>query len=273
VAENTQVTKGQMIVSFDSQKISQRLFDKQAELNTATKELENKKRKEIENEQSFILTVAEKQMAFDKAKRRYDIVDNSRSENERQKAGIDLTIAENDLFLAQKKLQFHYDNTQLNIQLSQNKIDRLTNEIKDLNKNIKQLTVTAPIAGMVLYKKNWDGEKPAVGSTTNFGQPIIEIAVIEQMQLKVQIAEPDSGKIFEGQSVKISLDGTQEIIFQGKITSLGRIFRDKSAQDKKRIIDAIIAFDSPDLNVLKPGMTARIEIITQKKTISKGDKS
>ena len=83
------------------------------------------------------------------------------------------------------------------------------------------------------------------------------------MQLKAQIAEPDSGKLVIGQKVKIILDGTQEQTFSGKVVNLGRVFRSKSAQDKKRILDTIIEFDETNSSVMRPGMTARVEVITQ----------
>ena len=260
VPENSKVKKGQMIAAFDNKKVSDRLIDKRAELDTAQKTLENKIREEVQNEQSFILDVAEKQMEFEKAQRKFEIVDNSRSENDRRKSKIDFTIAENDLFLAQSKLSFHYENTQLNIKLAESKVNRIDREVEDIQHEIKKLILTAPIDGMVIYKEKFDGEKPAVGETVNFGQQILELAVIEEMQLKAQIAEPDSGEISLGQKVKIILDGTQELVVQGTIVTLGRVLRDNSFQDKKRIVDVIIEFDKTDVSIMRPGMTARIEV-------------
>jgi len=261
--ENSQVKKGELLVSFDDKKITDRLFDKQVELDRAQKELDNKKIKEVATEQELILAVAEKEMEFEKAKRKAEIVDNSRSENDRRKSEIDFTVAQNDLFLSQGKLKFHQKNSLLNLKLAQGKVDRLTGEVADFNRDIARLKVKAPMDGMVIYKTNWEGEKPAVGESIQFGQPIIELAVIEQMQLKAQIAESDSGKLVLGQKVKVTLDGTQEQTFSGKVVDLGRVFRNKSPQDKRRILDAIIEFDETDPLTMRPGMTARIEVITK----------
>lgn len=260
--ENIQVKKGQLLVSFDDKKVTDRLVDKQGELDRAQQELDNKGIKETAKEQELVLSVAEKKMEYEKAQRKADIIDNSRSDNDRQKSVIDFTIAENDLFLAQEKLKFHRNNKELNLKLAQSKVDRATSKVNELKRDIERLQVKAPIDGMVMYKSNWQGEKPAVGENVQFGQPIIEIAVVEQMQLKTQIAEPDSGKVKVGQTVKVILDGTQEQIFSGKIVSLGRVFREKSHQDKRRIFDAIVAFDKTDAEVMRPGMTARVEVIT-----------
>ena len=261
-AENTRVKKGEVIVAFDSKKVVDRLVDKQADLDRAQKELENKKIKEEESEQELILSIAEKQMEYEKAERKADIIDNSRAENDRKKSVIDFTIAENDLFLAKERLTFHKNNKALNLKLAKGKVNRLTAEVNDFKSDIERLKVKAPIDGMVIYRANWQGEKPAVGESIQFGQPVVELAVIEQMQLKAQIAEPDSGKIKLNQKVKIMIDGTQEIVLQGSIVELGRVFRDKSSQDKRRVFDAIIAFEQPKDTVIRPGMTARIEVVT-----------
>jgi len=261
--ENTRVKKGQLIVSFDDKAVMDRLVDKQAELDRAQQELENKAIKETETEQELILNVAEKKMEYEKAQRKAEIVDHSRSKNDRNKSVIDFTIAENDFFLANEKLKFHLNNKALNLKLARGKVNRLKAEVDGFNKDIERLKVKAPIDGMVIYRSNWQGEKPSIGESVQFGQPIVELAVIEKMQLKAQIAEPDSGKIKLGQRVKIMIDGTQEIVVQGEVVELGRVFRDKSSQDKRRVIDAIIAFDQPKDTVIRPGMTARIEVITQ----------
>jgi len=261
--ENTRVKKGQMIVAFDSKKVMDRLVDKKADLERAQKELENKKIKETESEQELILSVAEKKMEYEKAQRKAEIVDNSRSTNDRKKTAIDFTIAENDLFLAKEKLKFHLNNKALNLKLAKGKVNRLTAEVNDFKSDIERLKVKAPIDGMVIYRVNFQGEKPSVGENVQFGQPVVELAVIEQMQLKAQIAEPDSGKIKLGQNVKIMIDGTQEIVLQGKIIELGRVFRDKSYQDKRRVFDAIITFEQPKDIIIRPGITARIEVVTQ----------
>ncbi|GHF00959.1 efflux RND transporter periplasmic adaptor subunit [Thalassotalea profundi] len=263
IPENTKVKKGQVVVAFDDKKVTEKLIEKQGELEQAQKELANKALKETEVEQELVLSLAERKMQYDKAKRIAEIVDNSRSENERKKREIDFTIANNDWVLAKEKLAYHRKNTALNLKLAEKKVNRLNVRVNGLKSDIERLKVKAPIDGMVIYRSNWEGEKPAEGETVNFGQPIIELSVIEDMQLKAQILEPDSGLIAIGQRVKITIDGTQEIVSWGKVTSLGNVFRDKTNQDRKRIFDAIIEFDQIDSKIMRPGMTARIEVIAK----------
>ena len=260
VPENSKVKKGQIVVSFDDKKISERLVDKQGKLDQANKELENKVLKEEEEDQQLILSLAEAQMNYEKAERKAEIVDESQSEIDRRKAEIDFTIAQADLKVAKLKLEFHRSNTELNVKRLKGKVSRLQGEVDVLMKEKEQLKVKAPISGVVLYRANWDGEKPAVGESIQFGQPLMDLAVVEEMQVKIQITEPDSGKVKIGQSINIFLDSAKDTVFKGTLVSLGQVFRDRSHQDKTRVIDAIVELEKIDLEVMRPGMTARVEI-------------
>ncbi|HAZ80810.1 MAG TPA: HlyD family secretion protein [Porticoccaceae bacterium] len=269
IAENTPVKKGALLVSFDDKEVNSQLEQQQAELSQVRQELANKIIQETATEKKLLLAVAEMQMNFDKALRTADIIDQSLSENDKRKVFIDFTIAKNDLYLAQEKIKFHKNNQQLNLRLAQGKIDRATIKVSSLKQDINKLKIKAPIDGIVIYRSNWRGEKLAVGESVSFGRPILEVAVLDQMQLTAQIAEVDSGKIRVGQTVDIKLDSVQGQTFKGKIISLGGIFREKSRQDKRRICDVIIAFDKTNSDIMRPGMTARVEvIITPRKDLS-----
>ncbi len=266
--ENTQVQQGDLIVSFEDKPVRDRLLEKQAQWQQAVKELENKEAQENATLEELKLNVAQMQMEFEKAQRKAQIVDHSRSEIDRKKAQIDFTIASSDLKLAQEKLAFHHDNTALNLQLAKAKVTRLANDVEQLKNDVEKLKVKAPIAGLVIYHTDNEGEKKAVGESVHFGQPVAQLAVLEQMQIRAQINEPDSGKIKPGQKVEIIIDGSNEIHTTGTIDSLGRVFREKSWQDKRRIIDATITIDAIDTQKMRPGMTARLRIHTQAQEVS-----
>lgn len=260
--ENTPVQKGQVVVSFDDQSVRDRLMEYNSKLSQAQKELENKQAQVEEQEEEYKLALAEAQMNFDKAKRRAEIIDNSRSDNDRKKAQIDFTIATNELELARSKLAFHLDNKELSIQLAKSKVARTDAEVKALKRDIERLKVKAPMNGLVAYRANRAGEKPSVGESMQFGQPVVELSVIEQMQVKAQIKEADFGRIKLGQTVKVTIDSADGYVISGKLVEIGKAFREKSYQDKSRIVDAIIELDKIDTDKLRPGLSARVEIVT-----------
>lgn len=263
IDENTPVEAGTLLVSFDDKEVSKKLVQQQAELKQAKQELANMIIQGTATEKKLLLAVAEMKMNFDKARRSADIVDQGLSENDKRKVSIDFNIAKNDLFLAREKIKFHQRNQPVNLRLAQGKVDRALIKVASLKQDIEKLNIKAPIDGIVVYRSNWSGEKPAVGESVSFGRPILEVAVLDKMQLTAEIAEVDSGKLRIGQSVEIKLDGVQGQVFQGKLISTGSVFREKSRQDKRRICDAIIEFNQTNGDIMRPGMTARIDIVTE----------
>lgn len=262
--ENKQVKKGEMVASFDDKPVRDRLIEKTSEYDRAVKELENQKAQEIKNQEELKLALAEAKMNFDIAKRKADINDESMSDNDKRKAQIDFTIAKNDLELAKKKLTFQEETKALNIRLAEGKAERLKAEVDALEHDIEKLKVKAPMDGIVMYYTDASGEKPTVGESVQFGQPVIELAVIEDMQVKAQIDEADFGRIALNQNVKVTIDGSEPIITSGKVTSIGSAFREKSPQDKRRIVDTLIKIDNINAAAMRPGLTARVEIATDK---------
>ncbi len=260
--ENKQVKQGEVVASFDDKPVRDRLIDKTSEYQRAVKTFENQTAQEIKNQQDLKLSLAEAQMNFDIAQRKAVIDDNSMSDNDKRKAKIDFTIAQNDLELANKKIAFQNQTKALNLRLAKGKVDRLKAEVDALKQDIQRLKVKAPMDGIVIYYTNGRGEKPTVGESVQFGQPVIELAVIEEMQVKAQIDEVDFGRIALNQAVKVTIDGPEPIITSGKITTIGSAFLEKSPQDKRRIVDTIITLDNIDAALMRPGLTARIQIAT-----------
>ena len=72
------------------------------------------------------------------------------------------------------------------------------------------------------------------------------------------------GRIALNQHVKVTIDGPEPLITSGKITTIGIAFREKSPQDKRRIVDTLITLDDTDAAIMRPGLTARVEITTDK---------
>lgn len=60
----------------------------------------------------------------------------------------------------------------------------------------------------------------------------------------------------------MTIDSADGYVISGKLVEIGKAFREKSYQDKSRIVDAIIELDKIDTDKLRPGLSARVEIVT-----------
>nr|WP_081475677.1 HlyD family efflux transporter periplasmic adaptor subunit [Microbulbifer agarilyticus] len=260
VPENTHVKVGDLIVAFDDKPVRDRLIEKKSELAQARSELKNTVRKVEQTAKDDVLAVEEKRAEFDKAERRAAIIDQSLSKNERMKSAIDFEIATNDLALARALAELHEKSGKLEVSLAERKVDTLAAEVDLLQKQVDRLKVHAPIAGLVQYIPNWQGEKPSQGESVRFGQPVVLLSDLSRMQLRAQADEVDRSSLTLGAPVDVVVDSAQGKTLTGSIAELGRVVRDRSNNDRRRVIDLLVAIDSDEEVSLKPGMTATLNL-------------
>ena len=277
VAENTHVAKGDLVVAFDDKPVRDNLQDKQAELEQARSELENVHLQESRSRRDDALSIEEKRAEYEKAKRKADILDHSMSRNDRLKARIDYKVAKNDLALANALEKLHRETGALNVSLAERKVERLEQETGALQAEMDKLKVRASIAGLVQYLPNWEGEKPSEGDSVRFGQPVLEISDLEQMQLRAHIDEADKTRFTEGATVDVVLDGIAGSSLRGTVAELGIVVRDRARGDHRRVIDMLVAVDTGD-EVIRPGMTAVVNLpisappVTEQESTATGEK-
>lgn len=262
-AENTSVEEGQVVVAFDDKPVRERLIEKQAELDQARSELGNTTLKEEQVAEDDKLAIEEKRAEYEKARRRSEILDHSMSRNERQKAAIDFEVATNDLRQARELAELHKRTRALNISLAERKVERLEAETSSLQLEVDKLKVRAPIAGLVQYVPNWNGEKPSEGETVRFGQPVLQISDLAQIQVRAQADEVDKPHLSVGSEVDVTIDGGQARTLRGRIIELGSVVRDRARGDRRRVIDLLVGLEGNPQGSLKPGMTASIAVMPQ----------
>ena len=119
--------------------------------------------------------------------------------------------------------------------------------------------IYSPVDG-VIVTRNVDPGQPVAAS---FQAPELFTVArdLKEMQIEVSVSEADIGKIKEGQEVDYTLDGYPDEVFKGKVTQV-RI----SPTTVSNVVTytVVVGVDNDELK-LKPGMTANVSIITQKK--------
>lgn len=260
VPENTHVGKGTVVVEFDDKPVRERLIEKQSELKQWRSELNNTLLKERQTAKDDILAIEEKRAEFEKAERRANILDQSMSRNEREKAAIDFEIASNDLRLARELAEMHKRTGELRISMAKHRVARSEGEVAVLKAEVEKLKVKASISGLVQYVANWKGEKPSAGETVRFGQPVIQISDLSEMRVRAQADEVDKAHLVTGADVEVLIDGAEAITLRGRILELGRVVRDRAKGDRRRVLDLLVGLDEGDGASLKPGMTASLSL-------------
>jgi multidrug efflux pump subunit AcrA (membrane-fusion protein) len=155
-----------------------------------------------------------------------------------------------------RREQAKRDIANLNMQLS-----RVTRRVTDLEEVLAGFTITAPSAGMVIYKKDRRGVKIKAGTSINtFERVVATLPDLSVMLSKIFVSEIEISKVKTGQPVNLNVDAFPKKSYTGKIISVANI-GEKLPNTDSKVFEVIIKIDGND-NTLRPSMTTSNKIIT-----------
>jgi len=251
--ENTYVKEGDVIARFDSERI---IRDKNEEefavlklqqdiINSQASQTQEKQ--DIRSEQNFV----EEEFAF---------VDRFAIDDLRIYSQLDIIdtlqnrdfLEAKDAFLAWKETSVleQHDSATSVLDIQQQGHQR---KLQQYLSALKQLEVTAPYSGLLVYIKDRRGEKPSVGNTIFPGSPLAEIPNLENLQARLYVLADDAIDLAETQQVAIQLDAFPDKTFTGQLSSVSAFPREIKRGNPIKYYELTATINEQDTSVLKPG--------------------
>jgi multidrug resistance efflux pump len=137
---------------------------------------------------------------------------------------------------------------------------RKEGEHKDMLDLISRFTIYAPKPGMVIYLKEWGGNKRKVGSTISpWDRTIATLPDLSVMVSKTYVNEVDISKIKTGQTVRIGVDAFPDKHYSGIVTDVANVGEQLKNSDAK-VFEVLVRMNQSD-SILRPSMTTSNEIL------------
>lgn len=141
-------------------------------------------------------------------------------------------------------------------------LERDRRSVTMMNEVMTEFDIMAPSSGMVIYKKDWSGQKRTAGSEINTWD--LAVATLPDLSTMISLTyvnEIDISKLDEGQQVKIGVDAFPEKKFTGEVIEVANIGQQLPNTDAK-VFEVRIELNERD-TILRPSMTTSNEVITQ----------
>jgi len=267
VREGDAVQANQIIARLDTSEIEAEVAQQQAALartEAQLKELLAGSRVEEIEEAHANLRQAEDNLKL--AKDDWDRFDNlfkegAISAQERDRAKNKVEVAISQVKAAQERYQMIRIGPRPEvIEAARHERDRAKAALGAAQVRLRDGTILAPLAGIVLTKRAEQGE------IINPGFPIVVLIDPDDLWLRVYIPESEIGLVKIGQKGTITVDSFPNRRFEGKVIEISSKaeFTPRTVQTKKERVNLVfgvkISLDNRE-RLLKPGMPADAEII------------
>lgn len=156
-----------------------------------------------------------------------------------------------------KVQQYNADMTEVTVDLAKQR--RRKAQMEDV---LQRFVIHAPAPGMVIYKREWSGQKRTVGSEISpWDLTVATLPDMSTMVSKTYVNEIDISKIKVGQKVRAGVDAFPEKEYTGVVTEVANIGEQLPNTDAK-VFEVVIKLNESD-PILRPSMTTSNSIITE----------
>ena len=132
----------------------------------------------------------------------------------------------------------------------------------EMEEVMTKFDIHAPASGMVIYKKDWSGQKRTAGTEINtWDLAVATLPDLSTMISMTYVNEIDISKLTKGQKVLIGVDAFPEKKFSGEVTEVANIGQQLPNTDAK-VFEVKIELNERD-TILRPSMTTSNQVITQ----------
>jgi len=178
-----------------------------------------------------------------------------------RQAKIDLDKAQRAHDQAVENYQLKLQKARANMAEVNTKLRKAQREYQEMVDLLSEFTVYAPKAGMVIYRRNWDGQKQGIGATVNVWDPVVaELPNLTEMKSRTYVNEIDISKIQVGQNVIVGVDAFPDKEYTGTVTEVANI-GEQMRNSNAKVFEVIIEVNEFD-SILRPAMTTKNMIMT-----------
>ncbi len=249
--EGSMVKEGDDVIRFDASEQEAELAEHESNLKINQSALD-RARKEY--------TIQEKELKLnlEKSRRNYD--------EKKHEAPRVAEEARLELELAELNFQAKLEQLKGDVEKAEVEVARAQDKLNLARKELDQMTIKAPIPGLVVYLEIWKGgsmDKVQEGDSPWPGMGLIKIPDLDEMIVNTTVSEVDANKVDSGLPVEVVLDAFPDAMFPGSVTSKSTLARRKESGSKINVFDIEIDILQKDTR-LKPGMSAACRIIVER---------
>ncbi|MBF0224268.1 MAG: efflux RND transporter periplasmic adaptor subunit [Desulfobacterales bacterium] len=159
------------------------------------------------------------------------------------------------------EIQTNYKRQDIKIAEAQVEVDNIS--LSDARQRLADTTVVSPINGIIVQRNVQAGQIIASGiNNVGGGTTVMTLADLSSIYILVSVDESDIGQIVIGQNVKITVDAYSNETFWGAVN---RVAAKGAVTSNVVTFEVKVEVTSKNKHLLKPEMTANVEIITIEK--------
>ena len=259
--EGAIVKAGERIVEFDDANLLNSRADAELDLETAKLNVAKKKLDLESNRCDLLNSLSQAEASVKRAELDARVDRSLRSENDYERYQLTLRNALLSLDKARENLSNFEKNYDADLMLAEITRSQAELNLKRIDGDIALLKINAPQDGILIYGDNWQSNrKVQVGDSIFGGMDVASIPDLDSLQVVGYVYDTEYRLLQTGMRCDVSFDALPKVNVGGSIVSLTNVAGRRGFATDKKLFQATVRLDKVDVELLKPGMTARVNV-------------
>lgn len=263
--DGTEVDAGERVVEFDSTEFSGDLEERKLSLREKQNELERQRAQGQVTEAEKRFAIERARVELEKAASRADVPPDLLSEREYQERQLALRRAEVELEKAQEELEAALESQRADLAIQRIEIETARREIEAAERAVDDMTLTAPEAGIFVVQEHmWEPRKIREGDMVHVGMAVARLPDLSTMEVEASLSDVDDGRVRPGMDATCTLDAHPDRSYPCEVTSVSPVAQESNRSSLLRFFEVHLALGRQDPEVLRPGMSVKVEVVTDR---------
>lgn len=259
--EGSIVKKGERIVEFDDSSLLSSKSEAERTLDETKLNIQ-KKKADLEAERCDLLNSLAQAEATLKQDELYGKISKSLlPANTYQKYQLNVTKSKLSVQKAQEQLanfERSYASQMSLVEINQSQAEI---NLKKIESDMQLLKVDAPQDGIFIYGDNWQSNRKVQPGDSIFpGMEVASLPDLTSMQVVGHVYDTEYSVLKPQMRCTVKLDALPSYKVGGTVVSLTSVASRKGFASEKKVFQTVVRLDQVDVSVLKPGMTARVNV-------------
>lgn len=264
-ANGAEVKKGDLVAELDNAAFATELQQKVLQVSQAESELQRQQSQAALTASERVLDVERKRIAMEKARLNADMPADLFSKRDVIEAKLAFTKAETEWLRAKESLAVQRRTAALDHDIQKLALQKVQRELKVLEEGILNLSLRAPLDGVVLVGNHPEGRPLQVGDEVWMGMTVARMPDLRQIRVKAWLADVDDGQIAVGMPAEVVVDTYPDQKHAARVDSISTIAREPMQKSLRRVFEVSLTLEGNTKHEhLRPGLSARVEVIASK---------
>lgn len=261
--EGTVIKAGERVVELDAGTVLTKIKDSEEKIVAAESEIVRLQAQHESALRDLDVELSKLWLAYEQAKLKAKIPAEVQARREYQEAQLTLEKSKTEYDNHLAKIEQKKKEQAAELQVKSIEKDKLQVQLDRAKSNLDGMRIKAPSDGMVIYNEHYnERRKMQVGDVVWGGWPIVRLPDLTEMEVLTLVNEVDGPKLSIGAKAEVKLDSYPDTVISGAVKEISQTAVKAGWMSKAKIFRVVISLDRTATEIMKPGMSAQVSVIT-----------